>query len=187
MPITRQYTNQPSFHGPHRVDGSTPRSAKGILSGLFLLLAVCMALQPAAEARGKTRQAMTNVNTIMHNLKKLYGASHDYAGLNTEKAIRAGVFPKSMVNEPKGAVTNLWGGAVKVGHLNGVYGLAYTGVPKAACVRLVRAGHVPTSNVAINLQRLSASETRKGAEAKCSRQGSGAGGGNVIWWVDGRY
>src|SRR5690625_1977736 len=137
----------------------------------------------------KASLAVEHVTAIMQNLKALHNNIEDYAGLTTEKGIKAGVFPKSMVDEASGTVTNVWGGDVALKYSPGqdIYLLGYAGVPKDACYKMAASVGIPVTSVAVNLQRMNANASRQSIEGKCSNPGSGASGGNLFFWGGGRY
>lgn len=109
------------------------------------------------------------VGTIRLQVRQLYSATHDYAGLSTTLAKTAGAIPSSMIRSD-GSVQNAWGGAVEVEpsdtSLN--FEITIDSVPQSEAVKLAMFQFGTWVDVLINETSLKDAESPLSAATEAS-------------------
>jgi prepilin-type N-terminal cleavage/methylation domain-containing protein len=113
--------------------------------GIIAVLAVgIFMLYPKVSSSYKSQAEASNINTIRAAVNSLYASSANFNGLDTETAIKAKVFPESMIVSDT-VVNNGFKGEVKVGasdvspsgSKDSAFTIAYGSVPANECVKIV--------------------------------------------------
>ncbi len=101
----------------------------------LFLVAIAVVIGVRTFSSSEVVAEQQRISTIVSNIKTLYANTPTYAGLTTNVAIQAGVFPSDMV--AGNVVYNRWRGQVNLTESGTEFTLEYQGVPKEACINLV--------------------------------------------------
>lgn len=149
--------------------------------GAAIIIAAAMFFIQANNA-AKRDAAFQQLQAVIGNVRSLHSGQPDYQGLTTEIAIKARVFPPSMVRDPNASsakAINPFGGSVLVeaGATPDVFELTFERVPPDACVALVSTN---TASIGGSVERitvdgaaLSLPISVADATARCNSNSSG--------------
>lgn len=137
------YRHEPAFcRRHHKQRGASLLESIAYLGVAAIVIVGAIALLGSAFSSANTNRLTQELNAIQTGTRKLYmGQMNNYgAGDMNPNLIAAKVFPGTLTPADKGAVSNTWGGTVKVTGTGQTFTVAYSQVPKEVCINTLTAG-----------------------------------------------
>ena len=113
----------------------------GVLAIIGVLSVGGIAGYSRAMAKFKLSKSIDQISMIVANIRTLYASQRNYTGLAIATSPALGVAPEEMIVGANASLQNVYQGAVLIGvsaNVN-VFGLAYTNLPREACIGLATA------------------------------------------------
>ena len=114
----------------------------GVLAIIGVLSVGGIAGYSKAMAKYKVSKTTDQISMLVSNIRTLFAGQRDYTGLTTTVAGELGVAPSEMIDDVSSArtLTNAFDGGVFIEATAAnprVFGLAYSAIPRDACVTLL--------------------------------------------------
>ena len=155
----------------------------GVLAIVGVLSVGGIAGYSKAMAKFKIGKTQDQIMNIVNNIRTLYGAEPNYAGLNVTTLISANIAPKDMIRGAE--LVNAFGGTVTIAPAGSVanmegFGIAFHDLPKEVCIALATSdwGSAATGLDAIKI--LSANTTTADGTFEATPTTAVAAGGTGI-------
>ena len=159
----------------------------GVLAIVGVLSVGGIAGYSKAMAKFKIGKTQDQIMNIVNNIRTLYGAEPNYAGLNVTTLISANIAPKDMIRGAE--LVNAFGGTVTIAPAGSVanmegFGIAFHDLPKEVCIALATSdwGSAATGLDAIRIDAANAATVANGvAMATPGGVSASATGMTAIW------